>query len=108
MAQTLILSVSSVAEEHSAGLDFLNKLWGGIATVNGDGVIQYAVTLNSKPFVGICVESDCRTWVDSCTVSGINITDATIQRLPIKARWIHNGGNVSNSNSWVLYILLAK
>ena len=84
------------------------KLWGGISTVNGDGVIQYAVTLNSKPFVGICVEGDCRTWVDSCTVSGINITDATIQRLTIKARWIHNGGNVSTSNSWILYILLAK
>lgn len=84
------------------------QLWGGISTVNGDGVIQYAVTLNSKPFVGICVEGDCRTWEDSCTISGINMSNATLQALPIKARWVYNGGSVSFSNSWVFYILLAK
>lgn len=85
-----------------------NRLWGGIITVDGNATIQYPVVLNNKPFVGICVEGDCSTWEDSCTISGINMTDATLQALPIKARWVRSGGSVSNSNSWVLYILLAK
>lgn len=52
-----MLSVSSVAEEHSAGLDFLNKLWGRVS-INADNNYcwNFPTTLKSSGFIALSTD----------------------------------------------------